>query len=210
MSSTHQQDLQDVAQLGVWGTKEELSSGGAMISVRGTGTVDLEVPIMNLGYGFTLPADSNSEIVMLSMGSDVDDKVAMLTIPRDLQHAWAEGTGGIQHPQDADRRVEFNGDETHLRDGKFVIGSNREVTIIVDGTNVVIETAADTTINSGGATIVNSTGDATITAGGNMQLTATDVSITSGTLTHNGVNVGATHVHVDTPGLGAGITTVPQ
>jgi hypothetical protein len=164
-------DNQDGVERGVWGKREDVDGAGSVMSIRGTGTVDEEVPIMNFGYGFNVEDDTNAEVVMLALGNDVNNKVAMPTLPKDKQHPWAKGTGGMQHPTDAARRIEFNGDETFLRDGKFVIGTNREVVITVDGSNV------------------------TITTGGNMKLVADNVDIQSSTLTHNGVNIGDDHVH---------------
>lgn len=42
---------------------------------------------------------------------------------------------------------------------------------------------------------INAPGDIKITAAGDMALEATNVEITSSTLTHNGTNVGDTHIH---------------
>lgn len=164
-------DNQDGVERGVWGKREDVDGAGSIMSVRGTGTVDEEVPIANFGYGFNIEDDSNAEVTMLALGNDVNNKMAMPHLPKDKQHPWKKGTGGIQHPTDPNRRVEFNGDETFLRDGTFIIGTNRELKITVDGSNVTIET------------------------GGDLKLKAANVAIESSTLKHNGKNIGDTHVH---------------
>lgn len=85
----------------------------------------------------------------------------------------------MQHPTDPERRIEFNANDTHHTDGVHSFGPNRELTVTVVGGNVTLAFS----------------GDLTITAG--------NVEITSGTLTHNGTDVGNTHTHggVD-PGVG--------
>lgn len=164
-------DIQDLVERGVWGTRTDVQGGGSIMSVRGTGTVDEELPIVNFGYSFNAAADADHEVIMVSLGSDVDMKVALPTIGRQFQHQWTQGTGGIQYHEDANRRIEFNGTETILHDGQFIVGSNRELTITVDGANI------------------------TLTTGGDLTVQANNVEITSNTLTHNGTNIGQTHVH---------------
>lgn len=195
-------DLQDSVERGVWGGIEYVNGAGASMTVNGTGTVDYEVPMMNMGYGFNLGASANAEMIMLSLGSDPNDKVVFPTLPRDVQHPWGEGEGGMQHPTDPDRRIEFNANETFLRDGAFVVGSNREVTIIVDGTNVTITTSGNATVNAATATVnADSTINGTLTVNGNVD--------TTGTLTNNGVNVGSTHTHAIAGGLAPSVSGVP-
>lgn len=172
-------DTQDHVERGVYGTWTAVAGAGAMLSVKGTGTVDEEVPIVNFGYSFRLPKDTNAEVVMLSLGSDVNDKVAMPTLPRDKQHQWGESQGGVQHPMDPSRRLEYNGAETWLKDGNYKLGNNKEVEVIVGGGAVTINIAGTGNINFTGA----------------LDIAAPDINFTSSTLTHNGVNVGDTHVH---------------
>jgi hypothetical protein len=180
-------DQQDHVERGVWGGAEDVPGAGQMMRVRGTGTEDLEVPILSLGFSFNLVAgDANAEVVMLSLGSDVNDKVALPCIPRDQAFQWPAGTGGIQHPTDPERRIEFNDTETHHTDGRHAFGPNKELVVRVDGGKVFLEVNGPLTISAGGA-----------------------VEITSPTLTHNGVNVGDTHTH---PGVdpGPANTGTPQ
>lgn len=190
-----QRDRQDATERGQWGKREDVDGAGSIMRVRGTGTVDEEVPIFNFGYSFHLPEDYNAEVVMLALGGDVNNKIAVPQLPRDKQYQWPEGTGGIQHPTNKDRRVEFNGDETFLRDGKFVLGSAREVTVTVDGSNVTINVAGGGDITFGGPLKVTSDSVTFETSGA--------FDINSSSLKHNGVNVGDDHVHGGvTPGGG--------
>jgi len=178
-------DIQDMVERGVFGKMEQAPSGGAMMSVRGTGTTDVEVPVVNIGYGFNLPENTNAEVVMLSQGSDVNNKVALPQLPRDKQYLWPEGAGGIQNPLDPSKRIEMDGDGTHLTDGTFTAGPNKEITITIDNGNVSISSGGKVTLSAD-----------TVAIKGN-------VEITGGVLTHNGTNIGSTHQHLDvTPGSG--------
>lgn len=197
-------DLQDSVERGQWGALEYVAGAGASFTVRGTGTTDFEVPLMNLGYGFNLPDDSNAEMIMLSLGSDVNDKVVLATLPRDVQHQWGAGEGGVQHPTDPERRLEFNANETHLVDGTFVIGSNREVVITVDGTNVNITTAGTATVNAGSAVV-----NADTTINGDLSVNG-NFATQGGSHTHNGTNVGSTHTHAIAGGLAASVSSGPS
>lgn len=176
---SQRRDTQDHFERGVYGTWTAVDGAGAMLSVRGTGTLDEELPILNFGYSFRIDTDSNAEVFMLSLGSDVNDKVALPTIPRDKQHQWGENQGGVQHPTDPARRLEYNGTETWLKDGNYKLGNNKEVEVIVAGGAV--------TINVGATGSINFTGD--------LNIAAPNINFDSATLTHNGTNVGDTHVH---------------
>lgn len=194
-------DVQDLAQLQLWGAVEYLPNAGAVMTVLGTGTEDVDVPVMNFGYGFN-PGDlANAEVITLNMGSDPNQMVAIPTLSRDLQYPWPAGTGGVQHPQAPDRRLEFNDTETHLTDGVFVVGADRVLRITVSGNDVTIVTSGNCTVQSGG--------DLALSASGGLSLSAVGaVDISSGSLAHNGVNIGDDHRHggVDT---GGGQTTGP-
>lgn len=195
-------DLTETVGRGVWGSLEYINGAGASLTIRGTGVVHEEVPLVNLGYGFNLSDDSDAEMILLSLGSDVDDMVALASIPRDLQFAWPAGQGGVQHPTDPSRRLHF-GEDTWLTDGTFVIGANRSHTLVVTGSDAVITTAGGQTINIGADGTINISGNATVSvggsvsiaAGGALSISAASVDISSGSLTHNGVNVGDTHTH---------------
>lgn len=200
-------DIQDSSERGLWGEVTYVSGSGAHMTVRGTGTLDEEVPVMNLGYGFNLPKDSNAEVVMLSLGADVNGKVALATIPRDLQYQWGEGQGGVQHPTDASRRLEFNAAETWLKDGVYVLGHDRAVTVTIAGADVSMSMTGNSSLTIAGTADITVAGAATVTAP-SVEVNSAQVSIVGATLTHNGVNVGSTHTHPH--GDPAGFTGVPQ
>jgi len=115
-------DLQDGVERGVWGKLEYIEGAGATITVRGTGTVDEEAVVLNIGQAMNLPEDSNTEVFLLVSGSDTTQKYALLTIPRDKQRQWKENTGGIQNPTDPEKAVEFNEKRTHVTEDNFAVG----------------------------------------------------------------------------------------
>ena len=162
-------DQQDGFERHVWGDIEYVDGAGAVARVRGTGTEDSEAPILNTGYGMQYSKNFNTEVMLVSLGSDTDQKYAIVTIPRDKQRRWAEGTGGVQNPLDPERAIEFSKDGIHLKDGTFFIGDNKEVKLTV------------------------ASGQTTITV--NKLVINADVEINGTNLKHNGLNVGSTHVH---------------
>lgn len=184
------QDLQDSVERGLWGDVEYVDGAGSVISVRGTGTLDEEIPVLNLGYGFNPGPNANAEVVMLALGSDVNDKVALVTLPRDMQHQWGPGEGGIQSPNNPERRIEINADETWLKDGTYAIGNNKELTVTVSGGNITLAT--------GGNLILN--GDLTVNG---------NVNFAGGTVQHNGTDIGDTHTHGGVQ-VGPGNTGAPN
>ena len=202
-SKSATRDRQDHVERGTWGILEYVDGAGAVMSVRGTGTLDEEVPVLNSGYGFNLSQDSNAEVVMISLGADVNDKVALPTIPRDQQHKWPAGTGGVQNPTDPNRRIEFNGDETWIKDGAYVYGHDRAQTVTIDGDNVSVQLAGGQSITIAADSSITVGGSMTLVVSGALSIKAADIALESGTLTHNGKNIGATHRHEDVePGSG--------
>src|SRR5262249_30493077 len=112
-------DVQDYVERHVWGSLEYVDKAGSVLRVRGTDTEDLEMPVINAGYGFNLSQNSNAEVLAFSLGSDTNMKFALPTIPHDKQRQWAEGNGGVQHPTNPDRYLEFNDKRTYLKDGAY-------------------------------------------------------------------------------------------
>lgn len=111
-------DMQDGFERHVWG-KQEYGDNGAIMTVRGTGTVDEEVvPLISI-FGFQLGENHNTEVFTFAGGSDTMQKYALPMIPRDKQRRWKEGTGGMQHPTDPDRAVELNAKRTYVVDKNF-------------------------------------------------------------------------------------------
>lgn len=209
-----QRDQQDGVERGAWGTFEDVAGAGSVMSVRGTGTVDLELPIVNFGYSFRLSADSNADVIMLSLGNDVNDKVALPVLPADLQHQWGVGQGGIQHPTNADRRLEYNDDETWLKDGEYKLGDNKEVAVTIAGGVVSISVTGDSTIAVTGTTDVTSGGALTVTAptvGITSDVTVTGtLDVNGASVQHNGKNIGDTHTHNIAGGLAPSISGAPN
>lgn len=115
-------DQQDGTERHVYGKIEYISGKGAIIKVRGTGTIDEEAVLLNTGASANYPENHNTEVILLAGGSDTNQKYAILTIPRDKQRKWKEGTGGIQHPTNGDLALEFNEKRTHLTDGNYAVG----------------------------------------------------------------------------------------
>jgi hypothetical protein len=154
-------DQQDGIERHVWGQQTYQEKGGAIIKVRGTDSVDEEAVVLAGGFGFHLPENSNTEVILFSSGSDTTQKYAMPTIPRDKQRHWKEGTGGVQHPTDGKRAVEFNEKRTYVDDDNFatrsgvfeVIGNTLYIrgNLVVDGDislNGALSAAGD--VNVGG------------------------------------------------------------
>lgn len=117
-------DVQDYIERHVWGSLEYVAGAGSILRTRGTGTEDEEMPVINTGYGFHLPKDSNAEVITFSLGSDTNMKFALPTIPHDKQRQWAEGTGGVQHPTNPERFLEFNEKRVYLKDGAYAFGED--------------------------------------------------------------------------------------
>lgn len=116
-------DMQDGVERFVWGEMEYLETG-AVMKLRGNGTEEEEVLVLNIGQSMNFPKDKNTEVFVLASGSDTGMKFALLTIPRDKQRKWAENTGGIQNPTDPDKAVEFNSKRTHATESNFAVGDN--------------------------------------------------------------------------------------
>lgn len=124
----------------------EYTETGAIVSVQGSGTMDEEVPVINTGYGFTPEADTELEVFLHGDGSDASNKFAAMSLPRNKQRKWPKGAGGVQHPFNADKFVQFDDDSIWLKDGKFTLGNNRELTITVANGTVTISTGNEVDI----------------------------------------------------------------
>lgn len=77
----------------------------------------------------------------------------------------------------------------------------------------VTMTLADDLVRSevGGLKFELTSAAAEITVGGvALKVSGASVEITGGMVRHNGTNIGDTHTHTDTPGLGAGTTSPPN
>lgn len=124
MTTRHQfvdrdRDQQDGIERHVWGEQTWIDKAGSVIRVRGTGTEDQEAVVINTGVGMHVPRDTNTEVFLLASGSDTTLKHAFLSIPRDKQRQWKEGTNGLQSWNDPARAVEFNSKRTYLDDANI-------------------------------------------------------------------------------------------
>ena len=124
-------DIQDGCERGCYGKLEYVKGAGAIVRVDGTDTQDEEAAVLNIGgVSFNLPEGTDTEVILLSGGSDTNLKFAVMTIPRDKQREWKEGTGGVQHPTDGSFALEFNGKRAHLTQAKFAIGGGGELEVV--------------------------------------------------------------------------------
>ncbi len=115
-------DQQDGTETHLWDEIEYVSDAGAILKVKGTGTQDEEVTLLNSGYGFNLPSNTDTEVTLFAAGSDTNNKYGIPHIPPTKQRPWKSGTGGIQHPNDPDKAVEFGDKNTHLTDAIVALG----------------------------------------------------------------------------------------
>lgn len=134
--SDRNRDIQDGAERHVWGKLEYENGSGAYMTLRGTGTTEYDVGVINVGYGFNLPENFNTEVMVFSDGSDTNQKHGFPTLPRDKQRQWKENTGGIQNPLDSNKVLEFNPDRAFLREANAVIGNGGVFEIV--GNTVII------------------------------------------------------------------------
>lgn len=116
-------DMQDNMERMVFGKLTNLGTG-ATVKLRGNGTEEEEVVVLNIGQGMNFPENTNTEVFVLMSGSDSNAKFALLTIPRDKQRPWGEGKGGIQNPMDPNKAIEFNEKRTWATEGNFAVGDN--------------------------------------------------------------------------------------
>lgn len=124
-------DAQDGLERHVYGKLTYLDKAGAIITVNGTGTQDQEAIVLNTGYGMNFEDDENTEVFLVSSGSDRSQKFALISIPRDKQRKWGKGRGGIQNPLDPDKAVELNEKRVHATDPNFAVGQG--ILEVIDG-----------------------------------------------------------------------------
>lgn len=120
-------DVQDGTERHVWGKQDYVEKGGSVIKVRGTDTEDQEAHVLVIGgVSFNVKEKFNTEVYLLASSSDTTLKAALLTIPRDKQRRWMEGSGGVQHPTDGDFALDFSDKLAHLTKNKFAVGEKGE------------------------------------------------------------------------------------
>lgn len=121
--SGRNRDQQDGIERHAYGEVKN-SATGQTVKVEGTGTAEDEAVVINSGFGMNLPKGTNAEVHLASSGSDTNMKFATLTIPRDKQRQWKEGTSGVQNAMDPEKAVEFNDKRTHATEDNFAVGAN--------------------------------------------------------------------------------------
>jgi hypothetical protein len=121
-------DMQDTFERHVF-SELEFTDTGVVIRVKGNGTED-EAIVLNLGYGFNLPKDSDTEVILATSGSDTGLKLALVSIPRNKQRKWKENAGGIQNPTDPEKAVELNEKRVHSTDDNFAVGKGGTLEVI--------------------------------------------------------------------------------
>lgn len=123
-------DINDGTERHVWGKQEYIKDAGSIIKVRGTDTEDQEAAVLVIGgVSFNVKEKFNTEVMLLSSSSDTTLKMALLTIPKDKQRRWMEGSGGVQHPTDGDFALDFSDKMAHLTKNKFAVGEKGEFEI---------------------------------------------------------------------------------
>ncbi len=135
-------DLQDANERHSFESLEYIKGAGSVVKVKGTGTEDIEAPVINSGYGFNPEKGADSEVILIALGSDTNMKFALVQIPAEKQREWKEGRGGVQNPSDPDHALEFRNGQLHLTKGTFSVGDGG--TIEVKDGQVIIR--ADATI----------------------------------------------------------------
>jgi hypothetical protein len=109
-------DVTDLFERHVWKKRTYVQGGGSIIHVKGTGTEDEEVVVIQGTSGFQLADESDAEVHVLSGSSDTNHKMAILSIPHTQQREWKEGAGGVQSPTDKTRAVEVNSKRSYVDD----------------------------------------------------------------------------------------------
>lgn len=119
--SERNRDAQDGVERHAFGEIAYVDNAGALITIRGTGTVDEKAVLVNSGYGFNLSKNAKAEVFALASGSDMSQKYVIPTLPRDKQRKWKENTGGVQNPTDPEKALEFNSKRAHVTDPNFAV-----------------------------------------------------------------------------------------
>jgi hypothetical protein len=122
-------DIQDGTERHIYKDVEYIDGAGSVVRVEGTGSEDQEAPVIATGYGFTLKKGTDAEVILLSLGSDTDQKYALVQLPADKQRKWPEGRGGVQNPTDATHALEFRDGRLHLTKGSFTVGDGNTIDV---------------------------------------------------------------------------------
>lgn len=105
----------------VYQSTEYVDGGGSVLKVKGAGTADEDIVVVQGVAGFNLANNSDAEVDVLSGASDSHYKRGIVNLPHSAQRKWAAGTGGIQSPTDPKRAVEINSKRTYIDDKAFAL-----------------------------------------------------------------------------------------
>lgn len=135
----HARNAQDSAERHVFKEMEKVPKAGHVVHVKGAGTEDDEATYLSIGgLGIRMPKDTNAEVHLVSMGSDTSAKFAIVVIPNDKEHAWAEGQNGLQKWDDPKRRLQWGASYLHLTDEKIAMGGETNAVFEIKGGDVYI------------------------------------------------------------------------
>jgi hypothetical protein len=124
---TRNRDAQDGVERHVFGEIFFDKDNGAYLTVRGNGTEDEEVPVINIGIGQAFKKNTNTEVLLFASGSDTGLKFGLITIPRNKQRQWKEGASGVQNAEDPEKALEFNQKRAWITDNLAVLAGMLEV-----------------------------------------------------------------------------------
>lgn len=139
-----------------------------------------------------------------------DDEDGVVSHWIDVLASSGGGTKTYMMPDDGDEvwcALDAKGETGCLMGVKYnanaapPFSSNDDIGLVWGGGSVHVNKAS-------GAVIVKTSGAVTIEAGGTVKIKASSIELESGSLTHNGVNVGDTHTHGGVKG-GSARTTKP-
>lgn len=182
----------------------------------GTGTQTMQVELLKdelydgverfQEYGFTSVPHAGAETVMVSIGGQRGHGIIVACEDKRYRITGLEnGEVAIYTDEDLD-----GGHRIHMK-------RNKEVEILSDTTASIKQTPTKTTVTNAteielvsGSTVVEvKPASVTMTVGTvSVVVSSTGVAITNGTVTHNGKNIGATHLHSGVT-AGAANTGVP-
>ena len=147
--SGRNRDIQDGMERHIYGEQEYIDGKGSIIKVNGTDTEDEEATVLVIGgASMHLAKGTNTEVFLLSGGSDTNLKFAIVTTPFDKQRKWKEGTGGVQHPTDPDVALEFNSKRSHLTKGDFATGAGGVFEVVGDTVYIRGKLVVDRTVTA--------------------------------------------------------------
>lgn len=118
-----------MAERHIYDDVEYVEGAGSVVKIKGTGTQDEEVPVINTGYGATLEKGADAEVLVIGGSSDTNLKMAFVQIPAGKQRKWPQGRSGIQNAADATHALEFSDGKLTLTKGTFQVGEGGTIEV---------------------------------------------------------------------------------